>query len=256
MLLVDDVNFRFTSSAQAPLNHRRNRTMTTQHNELELQESIERDVEAMKTFPYAWLQNFAEGKADSKGRQVTGKDVELIARSLGNRINILLREVEDLRSRTGKGEEWKAPKLVFVPAIDRIGITKEAARGIWQSQLKHCAQSAGDGSTHKERLIDLLRDLSMLTGQDMTLPLGQFLSGDGEDHSSDIGGVDQNARIANFLVSLLGNSRGVKGEAEVGHVLCSLINQLTLLLLVKSLTEGQGNRSALKPGDDDLRSSL
>lgn len=29
MLLVDDVNFRFTSSAQAPLNHRRNRTMTT-----------------------------------------------------------------------------------------------------------------------------------------------------------------------------------------------------------------------------------
>lgn len=57
--------------------------MTTQHDELELQESIERDVEAMKTFPYAWLQNFAEGKADSKGRPVTEKDVELIARSLG-----------------------------------------------------------------------------------------------------------------------------------------------------------------------------
>lgn len=252
MLLVDDVNFRFTSSAQAPLNHRRNRTMTTQHDELELQESIERDVEAMKTFPYAWLQNFAEGKADSKGRPVTGKDVELIARSLGNRINSILDSVEDLRSRTCKGEEWKAPKLVLVPAIERDGITKEAARGIWQSQLKHCAQP-GDGSTNKERLISLLRDLSMLTGQDVTLPLGQFLAGYGEDHSSDIGGVDQNARLANFLVSLLGNRRGVKGEAEVGHVLCSLKDQLLLLLLVKSLTEGQGNRTALKPGDDDLR---
>lgn len=149
--------------------------MTTQHDELELQESIERDVEALKTFPYAWLQNFAEGKADSKGRPVTGKDVELIARSLGNRINSILDSVEDLRSRTCKGEEWKAPKLVFVPAIDRIGITKEAARGIWQSQLKHCAQPGDEGYRNKERLIDLLRDLSMLTGQDMTLPLGQFL---------------------------------------------------------------------------------
>ena len=253
MLLVDDVNFRFTSSAQAPLNHRRNRTMTTQHDELELQESIERDVEAMKTFPYAWLQNFAEGKADSKGRPVTGKDVELIASSLGNRINSILDSVEDLRSRTCKGEEWKAPKLVLVPASERDGITKEAARGIWQSQLKHCAQPGDDGYRNKERLISLLRDLSMLTGQDMTLPLGQFLSGDGEDHSSDIGGVDQHARLANFLFSLLGNSRGVKGEAEVGHVLCSLIDQLILLLLAKTLTEGQGNRTALKPGDDDLR---
>lgn len=149
--------------------------MTTQHDELELQESIERDVEAMKTFPYAWLQNFAEGKADSKGRPVTGKDVELIARSLGNRINSILDSVEDLRSRTCKGEEWKAPKLVFVPAIDRIGITKEAARGIWQSQLKHCAQPGDEGYRNKERLIDLLRDLSELTGQDMALPLGQFL---------------------------------------------------------------------------------
>ena len=175
----------------------------------------------MKTFPYAWLKNFAEGKADSKGRPVTGKDVELIARSLGNRINSILDSVEDLRSRTCKGEEWKAPKLVLVPAIERVGITKEAARGIWQSQLKHCAQSAGDGSTNKDRLIDLLRDLSELTGQDMTLPLG--------------------------------NRRGVKGEAEVGHVLCSLKDQLLLLLLVKSLTEGQGNRTALKAGDDDLR---
>lgn len=175
MLLVDDVNFRFTLSTQAPLNHRRDRTMTTQHDELELQESIERDVEAMKTFPYAWLQNFAEGKADSKGRPVTEKDVELIARSLGNRINSILDSVEDLRSRTGKGEEWKAPKLVLVPAIDRIGITKEAARGIWQSQLKHCAQSGDESYRNKECLIDLLRDLSMLTGQDMTLPLGQFL---------------------------------------------------------------------------------
>ena len=141
--------------------------MTTQHDELELQESIERDVEALKTFPYAWLQNFAEGKADSKGRPVTGKDVELIARSLGNRINSILDSVEDLRSRTCKGEEWKAPKLVFVPAIDRIGITKEAARGIWQSQLKHCAQPGDEGYRNKERLIDLLRDLSELTGQDM-----------------------------------------------------------------------------------------
>lgn len=149
--------------------------MTTQHDELELQESIERDVEALKTFPYAWLQNFAEGKADSKGRPVTGKDVELIARSLGNRINSILDSVEDLRSRTCKGEEWKAPKLVFVPAIDRIGITKEAARGIWQSQLKHCAQPGDEGYRNKERLIDLLRDLSELTGQDMALPLGQFL---------------------------------------------------------------------------------
>lgn len=227
--------------------------MTTQHDELELQESIERDVEAMKTFPYAWLQNFAEGKADSKGRPVTGKDVELIASSLGNRINSILDSVEDLRSHTCKGEEWKAPKLVLVPANERVGITKEAARGIWQSQLKHCAQSAEDGSTNKDRLIDLLRDLSELTGQDMTLPLGQFLACDGKDHSSDIGGVDQNARLANFLVSLLGNRRGVKGEAEVGHVLCSLKDQLLLLLLVKSLTEGQGNRTALKSGDDDLR---
>lgn len=210
---------------------------------------------AMLTTPSASeiARKLEEGKADSKGRPVTGKDVELIARSLGNRINSILDSVEDLRSRTCKGEEWKAPKLVLVPANERVGITREAARGIWQSQLKHCAQSAGDGSTNKDRLIDLLRDLSELTGQDMTLPLGQFLAGDGEDHSSDIGGVDQNARLANFLVSLLGNRRGVKGEAEVGHVLCSLKDQLLLLLLVKSLTEGQGNRTALKAGDDDLR---
>lgn len=149
--------------------------MTTQHDELELQESIGRDVEAMKTFPYAWLQNFAEGKADSKGRPVTGKDVELIASSLGNRINSILDSVEDLRSRTCKGEEWKAPKLVLVPAIERDGITKEAARGIWQSQLKHCAQPGDEGYRNKESLISLLRDLSELTGQDMALPLGQFL---------------------------------------------------------------------------------
>lgn len=63
MLLVDDANSRLTSSTQAPLNHRRNRTMTTQHDELELQESIERDVEAMKTFPYAWRRNKAEIEA-------------------------------------------------------------------------------------------------------------------------------------------------------------------------------------------------
>lgn len=140
-----------------------------------LKSSIERDVEGLKAFSYEWFRNFAEGEADSKGRPVTGEQVERIADSLGYRINSLLREVEDLRSRTGKGEEWKAPKLVFVPAIDRIGITKEAARGIWQSQLKHCAQPGDEGYRNKERLIDLLRDLSMLTGQDMTLPLGQFL---------------------------------------------------------------------------------
>ena len=158
--------------------------MTTQHNELELQESIERDVEAMKTFPYAWLQNFAEGKADSKGRPVTGKDVELIARSLGNRINSILDSVEDLRSRTCKGEEWKAPKLVLVPAIERVGITKEAARGIWQSQLKHCAQHGDEGYRNKERLIDLLRRL--LAGAADLPPLFlASLSGSGASHKTE-----------------------------------------------------------------------
>ena len=253
MLLVDDVNFRFTLSTQAPLNHRRDRTMTTQHDELELQESIERDVEAMKTFPYAWLQNFAEGKADSKGRPVTGKDVELIASSLGNRINSILDSVEDLRSRTCKGEEWKAPKLVLVPAIERDGITKEAARGIWQSQLKHCAQP---GYRNKERLISLLRDLSMLTGQDMTLPLGQFLAGYGEDQSPKVRGIDHQVHRRDFTSSLI---------EKITHRLLiealdrplkdcdSLFNLLLLVLLIEAIRAGKFDLAALKSGDDDLR---
>lgn len=230
--------------------------MTTQHNELELQESIERDVEAMKTFPYAWLQNFAEGKADSKGRPVTGKDVELIARSLGNRINSILDSVEDLRSRTCKGEEWKAPKLVLVPAIERVGITKEAARGIWQSQLKHCAQHGDEGYRNKERLIDLLRDLSELTGQDMALPLGQFLAGDGEDHGAKVGSISQEAHLSDFVLGLLRELIGVKGVPIVRQHIESLTDQLLVIFIVKALLERKSDGLALQRRDDDLRSGL
>lgn len=232
---------------------------TTDQTELELQESIERDMEAMKTFPYAWLQNFAEGKADSKGRPVTGKDVELIARSLGNRINSILDSVEDLRSRTCKGEEWKAPKLVFVPAIERVGITKEAARGIWQSQLKHCAQHGDEGYRNKERLIDLLRDLSELTGQDMALPLGQFLAGDGKDQNPKVRGIDHQVHRRDFTSSLI---------EKISHRLLiealdrplkdcdSLFNLLLLVFLIEAIRAGKFDLAAMKPGDDDLRSSL
>lgn len=221
-----------------------------------LKSSIERDVEGLKAFPYEWFQNFAEGKEDSKGRPVTGKDVELIAGSLGNRINSILDSVEDLRSRTCKGEEWQAPKLVFVPAIDRIGITKEAARGIWQSQLKHCAQSAGDGSTNKDRLIYLLRDLSMLTGQDMTLPLGQFLAGDGKDQSPKVRGIDHQVHRRDFTSSLI---------EKISHRLLiealdrplkdcdSLFNLLLLVFLIEAIRAGKFDLAALKSGDDDLR---
>lgn len=224
-----------------------------------LKSSIERDVEGLKAFPYEWFQNFAEGEADSKGRPVTGKDIERIAESLGYRINSLLREVEDLRSRTDKGDEWQAPKLVFVPAIDRIGITKEAARGIWQSQLKHCAQSAGDGSTNKDCLIYLLRDLSMLTGQDMTLPLGQFLAGDGKDQSPKVRGIDHQVHRRDFTSSLI---------EKISHRLLiealdrplkdcdSLFNLLLLVFLIEAIRAGKFDLAALKPGDDDLRSSL
>lgn len=221
-----------------------------------LKSNIERDVEGLKAFPYEWFRNFAEGEADSKGRPVTGEQVERIADSLGYRINSLLREVEDLRSRTGKGEEWKAPKLVFVPAIDRIGITKEAARGIWQSQLKHCAQPGDEGYRNKERLIDLLRDLSMLTGQDMALPLGQFLAGDGKDQSPKVRGIYHQVHRRDFTSSLIEKiSHRLLIEA-LDHPLkdCdSLFNLLLLVLLIEAIRAGKFDLAALKPGDDDLR---
>ena len=224
-----------------------------------LKSSIERDVEGLKAFSYEWFRNFAEGEADSKGRPVTGKDVELIARSLGNRINSILDSVEDLRSRTCKGEEWKAPKLVFVPAIDRIGITKEAARGIWQSQLKHCAQPGDEGYRNKERLIDLLRDLSELTGQDMALPLGQFLAGDGKDQSPKVRGIYHQVHRRDFTSSLIEKiSHRLLIEA-LDHPLkdCdSLFNLLLLVLLIEAIRAGKFDLAALKPGDDDLRSSF
>lgn len=99
-------------------------------------------------------------------------------------------------------------------------ITKEAARDIWQALCQKAV--AADQDLYYERvsrfLHSKLEELGEETGQDMSLPLGQFLVSEGEDEGSVEYAVEDS--LLDLLASALCESivesgrRGVKAPKK------------------------------------------
>lgn len=131
-------------------------------------------------------------------------------------------------------------------------ITKEAARDIWQALCQKAV--AADQDLYYERvsrfLHSKLEELSEETGQDMSLPLGQFLVSEGENKGSQVDGV----QFGELLYVIC------EGRGSVEHGVEGSLTDLLSRRLRESLEENGRPRkldgSGLNSGRDDLHGLL
>lgn len=141
--------------------------------------------------------------------------------------------------------------------MSQTRITKEAARDIWQTLCQKAV--AADQDLYYERvsrfLHSKLEELSEETGQDMSLPLGQFLVSEGEDEGAKVSGVPTGAKARKFLVCSVDDLFHVWS-----HVLSGKSNPLSVdllnLIILKSLGAGERDFPGIDAGDDDLHGLL
>jgi hypothetical protein len=133
-------------------------------------------------------------------------------------------------------------------------MTREIARGIWKAACNtKCVLQPFE--LH-ERLQALAANLDKAIGADTSLPIGQFLSGDGVDHGSNVGGLQQHphsVNLASRLPTEISLTLRVQAGRDVEQHLGTIFNQLTLLLgaHTRKLKD-----SALQGGSDDLSSGV
>lgn len=136
--------------------------------------------------------------------------------------------------------------------MSQTRITKEAARDIWQALCQKAV--AADQDLYYERvsrfLHSKLEELSEETGQDMSLPLGQFLVGEGENKGSQVDGV----QFGELLYVIC------EGRGSVEHGVEGSLTDLLSRRLRESLEENGRPRkldgSGLNSGRDDLHGLL